>query len=346
MLKRRFLPVGQFLVLFFLVQTILASAIAASDSGVVLQRIKERGFLICGTGENELGFAAQTDASWSGLYVDLCRALAAATLQDGAAVKFRPLAGAERFAAVARGEVDILARSTALAFSSDTMAGAIFVVPFYYDGTGFLIRKSSQISSALELSGAQICLISGSLARINVNRFFQAREMKFSLVNSDTWSGVVSQFTTGSCTVMAADLTHLAIQQSQLTGAKQYALLPEIISTETFGPTVASHDWIWFKIVRWVVHALIRAEELGISKDNVRNLENGSPVQKQFLETAALGARELGLHPEWLIDMLEDVGNYGEIYERNLGKASGLDIVRRLNALTRDGGLLFAPAFR
>jgi len=348
-LKRRLLPeIRQCALILLGLSFALSFALsspAISDS--TLQRVRERNFLICGTGQNEVGFALQTEVGWRGFYVDFCRTVAAAILQDEKAVRFRPLASASRFEAIAQNEVDILARSTAQSFSSDALAGITFVAPLFYDGVGFLIGKSSQITSALELSGAQVCVVSGSLAHISVNRFFQRREMKFVAVSSETWSGVVSQFMAESCAVMVADVARLAIQRSQLARPDRYTLLPEITSADTFGPIVSNRDWNWFKIVRWIVHALIRAEELGISKDNVRDItKNGSPAQKDFLKAAAVGAQALNLHPAWLENMLARVGNYGEIYNRNLGQDSGFNVPRGLNALVRDGGLMLAPAFR
>jgi len=345
-LKRCSLAIFPYSLLALLIGQLFVWPATANDSNV-LQRIQQRGFLICGTGHKEPGFAIQTEFGWRGIYIDLCRALAAATLQDGTSLRFRPLPSSERFTAVSRGEVDVLSRGTALAFSSDTSNRTIFVAPFFYEGTGFLIRKSSKITSALELSGAQICVITGSLARASVDRFFQARDMNIVAVGSDTWSGVVSQFIAGGCAVLAADFARLAIERSQLDKADEYTVLPEMASTEMFGPITSSDDWNWFKIVRWVVYALIKAEELGISRENVQTIaERGSIPQKNFLQTSTFSADTLGLRPTWLTRMLADVGNYGEIYERNLGKVSGLNVPRRLNALVKDGGLMLAPAFR
>ncbi len=344
-LKRCLLVTSFYILLFCIGQ--LTALHAAADDGSILQRVQKRGFLVCGTGDKEPGFSIQSESGWQGIYIDLCRALAAATLQNGKAVRFRPLAGASRFAAVARGEVDVLARGTALAFSSDTSDGTAFVAPFFYDGTGFLIRKSRQIASALELSGAQICVVTGSLAHVSADRFFMARDMNVAVNGSETWSGAVSQFVANECSVLIADVARLAIERSQLVKPEQYTLLPEIASAEMFGPVVSSDDWKWFKIVRWVIYALIKAEELGVSKNNIQNLaEKGAKAQQNFLMAAALSTDELGLPPVWLIHTLASVGNYGEIYERNLGKKSGFNVPRKLNELVKNSGVMMAPAFR
>lgn len=323
-------------------------AMAGIARSATLSSVVERGHLICGTSKNETGFSwAREDGRWQGLYVDLCRAIAAAVLGHGDAVRFRALAGTARFQAVRDGEVDVLARGTAWTLTRDAQQGLRFVGAFFHGGTGFLIAKSSGITSALELSGATVCFVSGGLTQAAVRSFFARREMKFTPLTAETWSGVAERYASGQCTVIAADGAQLALARRKFREPGDHVLLPETFSFETFGPLVRSDDAQWFSVVRWVIFALIRAEELDLdSKSIAAAARSDDPAVRGFLEAAAAASRSLGLAQNWLKNVIENTGSYATIYDRNLGPGSGVGLQRGRNALVSNGGAMFAPAFR
>jgi general L-amino acid transport system substrate-binding protein len=327
---------------------LVLSGAYASEPTSRLSLIKERGHLICGTSQSETGFSAVTaDGRWSGIYIDLCRALAGAVLGDTQAVKFRPLAGPARFKAVAGGEVDVLARGTAWTLSRDSESGVQFAAPFFYDGTAFMIQRSNRITSALELSGASICFVSGGLTEKNVSVFFDVRGMKFTAAATDTWSAAAATFDAGRCQVLAADRGRLAVERSRLSAPDNYVILPELASNDVFGPVVASNDPVWAKIVRWVVFGLIGAEDLGVDAGNVAGMPGADdPRVRQMAKAAQSGGRALGLADGGLVAVIQGVGNYGEIFERSLGSAAGIGLERGRNQPPGKGGMLFSPAFR
>lgn len=321
---------------------------AEAGKGGVLDAVRQRGHLICGTGQHEIGFSTHSGtAGWQGLFVDLCRAVASAVLGKRDAIKFRPLAGAQRFQALARREVDLLSRSTAWTLSRDSIADVQFVSAFFHDGQGFMIAKSAGVTSALELSGARVCMVSGGLTETSVKSFFMRRGMKFSTIVSETWSDAMKRYISGQCIVLAADVSRLAIERSKLNDPAGHILLPEIFSFDAFGPVVHSADPRWFKIVRWVIFALLRAEELDLDGSSIlAAAQSADPKVSGFARAAAAASDELGLPENWLVKVIAEVGNYADIYERHFGAASGVGLKRGRNALVIDGGAFSTPAFR
>ena len=314
----------------------------------MLENVRARGHLICGTGQNETGFAALSGPSqWRGLYIDLCRGIAAAALGDSEAVKFIPLAGAARFQAVRDREIDVLARATAWTLQRDAQKALRFVTAYYHGGKGFMIARSSGVISALELSGATVCLVAGGLTEASVRGFFSRRGMKFMASVSETWTDAMKRYLDGQCIVLAADISQLAIERSKLDEPEQHMLLPEAFGFDVFGPVVRAGDPDWFAIVRWVIFALIRAEELDVTSETVGAASKRTdPDVKQFFAAAASASGFLGLDEKWLEKLIGQVGNYAEIYERHLGEKSGVELPRGRNALVGNGGAFAAPAFR
>ncbi len=325
-----------------------SSLAGGAQGGKTIDLVRQRGHLICGTSRNEIGFSATSKTGkWAGIYVDLCRALAAAVLGDANAVKYRPLSAQARYSAVANGEVDVLSRGTAWTLSRDTEKGVVFVGPFFHDGTGFLIRRSSRITSVLELSGASICFVSGGLVEATVGAFFNRRDMKFVAVGTETWAEAAAKFDGGRCLVLAADQGRLAVERSQFVAPESYVILPEMASADVFGPVVRADDVQWLKVVRWVVFALIAADDLGVDAAAVSEA-NRSPDEavRRFATAAIAGANALGLADDWLVKVIGGVGHYGEIFDRHLGAARGVKLKRGRNQPISRGGALFAPAFR
>ena len=315
----------------------------------MLESVRARGHLICGTGQNETGFAALSGPSqWRGLYIDLCRGIAAAALGDSEAVKFIPLAGAARFQAVRDREIDVLARATAWTLQRDAQKALSFVTAYYHGGKGFMIARSSGVTSALELSGATVCLVAGGLTEASVRGFFSRRGMKFMTSVSETWSDAMKRYLDGQCIVLAADISQLAIERSKLDEPEQHILLPEAFGFDVFGPVVRAGDP---ELVRDRALGDIRAHSrrrarchLGFGRGCCE--EGPIPDVKQFFAAAASASSFLGLDEKWLEKLIGQVGNYAEIYERHLGEKSGVDLPRGRNALVGNGGAFAAPAFR
>ncbi|MGI9423713.1 MAG: amino acid ABC transporter substrate-binding protein [Hyphomicrobiaceae bacterium] len=334
--------------LILLAMVLAPQAIAHTGGGSTLSQVRQRGHIVCGTAKDEIGFSEfRRGIGWSGLFVDLCRAVAVAVLGEKRSVRFRPLTGSERFNAVAERQVDVLTRATAWTLSGEASANVRFVGPFFYDGKGFLIRKNSGLSSALELSGAHVCVMAGSLTEAHIQRFFERRDMGFTKVTAGTWTDLIAHYRDGRCVVLAADVAQLAIQRRSMQRPDEHVLLPETVSHDVFGPVVAASGDRWFKIVRWVMFALIHAERIGLTSTNVTTTQVLQRAEvRSFVETANVASEQLGLSEHWLSRMIRQVGNYGEIFERCLGKMSGIRLPRGRNALAQDGGLLAAPSFR
>ncbi|MGQ0456626.1 MAG: amino acid ABC transporter substrate-binding protein [Hyphomicrobium sp.] len=327
---------------------LLAVSARAEAAPLALEAIRDRGYINCGVAEGAVGFS-QVDAKgvWSGIEVDFCSALAAAVFGDKSAVKFRGLAAADRFKALGSGEVDVLLRQTSWTLTRDAELSARFVDVLYYDGDGFLAPTSHSIASVLELSGASVCVLPGSNGERAVTDFFNARGMRFQLVVSERWDQLVKTYASGACTVLTGDVTLLAAERSRLANAPDHALLPELISKEPIGPFVRRDDDAWFAVVRWSLMALVSAEELGITSANVDEMRS-SPlldVRRLLGLEADLGA-PLGLARDWAYQIVKQVGNYAEVFDRTLGARSALKLERGPNQLWSKGGLLYAAPFR
>jgi general L-amino acid transport system substrate-binding protein len=313
-----------------------------------LDQIEKRGALICGSNPGVAGFGLPDDkGKWTGFDVDFCRALAAAIFNDPAKVKFIPLSGKDRFTALQSGEVDVLSRNTTWTISRETGQGFLFAGITYYDGQGFLVHKKNNLTSALELAGASVCVQQGTTTELNLADFFRGNNMKYEPVNFANADEAVRAYDTGRCDAYTTDASGLYAERQKLANPEDSAVLPEIISKEPLGPVVRQGDDQWFNIVKWVNFAMINAEELGVTSKNVdERAKSDRPEIRRLLGFEGNYGDGLGLGADWAYRVVKLVGNYGEVFDRNLGEASPLKIKRGVNALWTKGGLQYAPPIR
>ena len=326
----------------------LACLASASADASVLDAIRARGHVLCGVGEGPKGYSSvNSQGSWSGISVDFCRALAAAVLGSREAVQFRSLSAGERFAALQAGAVDVLSRDLAITSSLDTTQGIRFPGVLVYDGQGFLVRKAQNLTSALELSGARICVTTETADAQGVADFFNGLKLPFDLQKFEKWADAKTAYATKSCQVLSANLSALASARQQLPDASEHIILPELASKQMVGPAVRQGDDDWFSVVRWTIYALIAAEELGITSSNVDTMKGSASGEvRRFLGFDLDSGNRRGLSPDWTQRVIKQVGNYGELFDRHLGLKSSLKLERRLNNLASNGGLHYAPSFR
>ncbi len=328
---------------------VAAMALSASTaSAATLDDVKAKGFVQCGVSQGLPGFSnPDADGNWSGMDVDLCKGVAAAIFGDAEAVKFSPLSAKERFTALQSGEIDILSRNTTWTMSRDTQLGLNFAGVNYYDGQGFMVRSEMGINSALELSGASICTNTGTTTELNVADYFRANNMEYELVAFEKADEVVAAYDAGRCDVYTTDQSGLYAQRLKLSAPAEHQVLPEIISKEPLGPVVRQGDDQFFNIVKWVHNATVNAEELGITQANVGEMMSGdNPSAKRLLGTEGEFGTAIGLDNGWAANVIKAVGNYGEIFERNVGPDTPLAIARGVNDLWSRGGLMYAPPVR
>ncbi|HYD15636.1 MAG TPA: amino acid ABC transporter substrate-binding protein [Hyphomicrobium sp.] len=326
--------------------TLLATS--ATANAATLDDVRARGHLICGVSEGMPGFAAVSgNGAWTGLDIEFCRAVAAATLGNKDAVRYRVVSATNRFQALASGEVDLLPRANGMTLSRDTEHGVRFVQTLFHDGQGFLVKRGYAVASVLELSGTSVCVMSGTNASQALESYFQSRRMRYQLVASEEWAGAVKAYSDGACTVLTGDLTLLAAERSRFFNPVDHVLMPELISKEMLGPVVRQGDEQWFSIVRWTVEALISAEELGIASAGIDDLRASPNIDvRRFLGVEADLGQPMGLSRDWSYQVVKQVGNYGEMFERNLGARSALALERGINNLWTRGGLLSAGSLR
>jgi len=320
----------------------------AADAAGTLDAIRARGSIACGIGEERAGFSAVDSAGVrSGLDVEFCQALAAAIFGNKDAVKYWPLSTADRFKALQAGDVDVLARGAAWTLSRDTELGARFTGVLLYDGQGFLTRRGNAVSSALELSGATVCALPGAMGEQGVAEYFGAQKMRYQVVTQDNWDDLVKVYAAGNCTVLTGEVTLLAHTRSTFTTPGDHIILPELITKEPLGPAVRQDDAQWFAVVRWTLMALIEAEELALTSENVDARRAATePAVRRFLGLEANLGQALGLPRDWAYQVVKNVGNYGEVFERTLGAQSNLKLDRGLNNQWTKGGLMYAMPFR
>ncbi|WP_395666995.1 amino acid ABC transporter substrate-binding protein [Methylocella sp.] len=323
-------------------------AFAAPAQAGLLEQVKKRGNLVCGANLGVAGFCLPDDKGrWTGIDVDFCRAVAAAIFDDPDKVKFLPLSAKDRFTALQSGEVDILSRNTTWTLSRETGQGFLFAGIVYYDGQGFLARKSLNLSSALELSGASICVQQGTTTELNLADFFRGNNMKYEPVNFASADEAMRAFESGRCDAFTSDASGLYVERLKLPNPDDAAVLPEIISKEPLGPAVRQGDDEWFNLVKWTLFALVNAEELGVTSQNVdEKTKSDRPEIRRLLGLEGNFGEGLGLGADWAYRIVKHVGNYGEIFDRNLGEGSRLKIKRGVNALWIRGGLQYAPPIR
>ena len=324
------------------------AALAQTAASPTLDAIKAKGFVQCGVTGGVPGFSApDANNNWTGIEVDYCRALAAAIFNDPNAVRFTSLTSQERFTALSAGEIDVLSRTTTWTMSRDTQLGISFVGTMFYDGQGFMVRKADGITSATELSGAAICIESGTTTELNAADYFAANNMEFNTVVFVDQDEVVKAYEDGRCDVYTTDSSALAAERSKFAVPDDHIILPEIISKEPLGPVVRAGDTGWFNIARWTYFALLEAEELGVTQSNVDEmLGSDNPAIKRLLGVEGEFGAPLGLTNDWAYRIVKHVGNYAETYERNVGPNTPIGLARGLNALWKDGGIQYAPPIR
>jgi general L-amino acid transport system substrate-binding protein len=315
-------------------------------SAGTLEKVREHGKLRCGVNGEVAGLSLQqADGAWSGLDVDICRAVAAATLGDANKVEFIPLSNQQRLSALAQNQIDVLARNTTWTLQRDTAYDMNFVGVSYYDGQGLMLPKAKGVFSVLELDGVSVCVQANSTSPENIKRFFTRHRMKLKLIPFASAEQQREGYQSGQCDAISSDQSQLYALRAQMAQADAQRILPEILSREPLGPAVRKTDAQWQDIVRWSLFALIDAEEKGIDSGNVQRVRQQAKSQdiRRFLGVKDNSAAAMGLNADWAFNIISQVGNYREIFERNLRP---LGIKRGLNALWRDGGLMYAPPIR
>jgi general L-amino acid transport system substrate-binding protein len=322
---------------------------AMADSGATLAAVKQRGQVNCGVSTGVTGFSApDSQGKWAGLDVDVCRALAAAIFGSGDKVKFSPATSEQRFPMLQSGEVDLLSRNTTWTLTRDTVNGFNFAPVTFYDGQGFLVPTKLGVKSAKELNGATVCVQPGTTTELNLADYFRATKMEFKPVVIEELNQLEAAFVGGRCDVYTTDASGLASFRAARSGRPgDFLLLPERISKEPLAPTVRQGDDEWFDIVKWTVYALIQAEESGITQANVEDMKKSSdPGIQRFLGVTPGMGKALHLDEAWAANAIKAVGNYGETFERNVGRGSALKLERGYNDLWTRGGLMYAMPIR
>ncbi|MCB1754665.1 MAG: amino acid ABC transporter substrate-binding protein [Gammaproteobacteria bacterium] len=333
---------------FALPAVVAAVAFTSSvHANETLDAVKKKGFIQCGVSQGLPGFSNPDDqGNWTGLDVDFCRAMAAAVFGDDTKVKYTPLSAKVRFTALTSGEIDVLPRNTTWTMSRDTDFGE-FIGVNYYDGQGFMVRKSLGVSSAKELDGAAVCTNTGTTTELNVADYFRANNLNYTVVAFEKADEVVAAYDAGRCDVYTTDRSGLAAQRTKMSKPDEHVVLPEIISKEPLGPLVRHGDYQWGDIARWTLNCQINAEEYGVTSANVaeKAKSNDPNLQRMFGTEGDLGPK-LGLAADFCVSVVAKVGNYGEMYDRNVGPDTPLQLERGANALWSQGGILYAPPMR
>ena len=313
-----------------------------------LKRTVRRDAVHCGVNSGLPGFSNVDDkGAWSGFDVDFCRAIAAAIFDDPKKVKFVPLDAKERFTELGKRKVDVLARNSTWTMSRETEYALHFASVSYYDGQGFMVPRSRNISSALELDGSKVCVQSETTTELNIGDYFGANNIKYQVLKFGTVDDVFKAYESGQCNVLTADVSQLHALRLKLAKAGEHDILPDIISKEPLAPVVRQKDDDWLLIVKWTLFAMVNAEELGINSQNIdQALKSKKPDVMRLVGTEGEYGEELGLTKDWAVRIIRHVGNYGEVFERNVGTGSKLGIPRGLNQLWNAGGILYAPPIR
>ncbi len=323
-------------------------AFIPAASAQTLKAVQARGELLCGVSQGIEGFSAQ-DASgkWSGLDVDFCRALAAAIFNDPTKVKFTPLSAQNRFDALKAGTIDVLARNSTWTLSREASLGLMFGPVTYYDGQSFLVKRALNIDTALELGGKSVCVQTGTTTEPNLADFFRANKMEYRAVTSGSPADSLAAYQAARCDALTSDASQLYAERAKLPAAADHVILPDIISKEPLAPAVRAGDDQWLNIVKWVHYAMVTAEELGIGSTSIEAaLKSDKPDVRRFTGAEGNLGEQLGLTKDWAVRIVGKVGNYGEMFERNVGSPSRLGIPRGINALWTQGGLQYAPPVR
>ncbi len=342
----------------FLKPLILASVFglsAVAASAATLDDVKAKGFIQCGSNPGLTGFGVPDDqGNWTGFDVDFCRAIAAAVFGDPTKVKFSPLNAKERFTALQSGAIDVLSRNSTWTMSRDTTLGLTFAAVTYYDGQGFMVPNKLNVKSAKELNGASVCVQTGTTTELNLADYFKANKMEYKVVAFEKNEEVLKAYQEGRCDVYSTDQSGLYAEVLKFTNPADHMVLPEIISKEPLGPVVRQGDAQWFNIVKWVHGAMVNAEEFGVTSKNVDEMKTSTNPEIQRLLSVKVKnpdgtdadndfGKGLGLGPDWAYNIVKMVGNYGEVFDKNLAQ---LKIARGKNALWNQGGLQFAAPIR
>ncbi len=324
---------------------LISSHVLQADT---LDEVKKRGFLKCGVSQGLAGFSSPDKAGqWRGIDVDLCRGVAAATLGDANKVKYTSLSAKERFTALQSGEIDLLSRNTSWTIVRDSSLAVDFPGVLYFDGQGFMAPKKLNVKSLKDLNGATVCVNLGTTTELNLADYFRSQKMTYKLVAFEKNDEVVAAYDAGRCDVMSSDQSGLYADRTRLKKPEDHVILPELISKEPLGPVVRHGDNRWTDIVRWTLYAMIEAEELKITSITAdQQKANANPAVRRLLGLEGDLGKNLGLKPDWALQVVKQVGNYQEVFERNLGPATPLRIARGQNALWREGGLQYAMPFR
>ncbi|HYX35568.1 MAG TPA: amino acid ABC transporter substrate-binding protein [Oligoflexus sp.] len=313
-----------------------------------LDEVRKRGFLKCGVSQGLAGFSSPDKAGqWRGIDVDFCRGVAAATLGDANKVKYTSLSAKERFTALQSGEIDLLSRNTSWTIVRDSSLAVDFPGVLYYDGQGFMAPKKLNLKGLKELNGATVCVNLGTTTELNLADYFRSQKMTYKLVAFEKNDEVVAAYDAGRCDVMSSDQSGLYADRTRMKKPEDHVILPEIISKEPLGPGVRHGDNRWADIVRWTLYAMIEAEELKLTAATIEQQKaNTNPAVRRLMGLEGDIGKNLGLKPDWALQVIKQVGSYQEIFERNLGKDTPLKIARGQNALWRDGGLQYSMPFR
>ena len=334
----------------FLGALTVAGLTAGLASAATLDDVKARGSLNCGVNVGLVGFAApDAEGVWEGFDIGVCRAVAAAIFGDPDAVEFIPTTGETRFTALSSGEVDVLARNSTWTFSRDTDLKFDFVGVNYYDGQGFMVPKALGVSSAKELDGATVCIQTGTTTELNLADFFRSNNISYDPVPVQSDAEAQQQYLAGACDAYTTDASGLAASRATFEAPGDHVILPEIVSKEPLGPVVRHGDNDWGDVVRWTLNALISAEELGVTSENVEELAaaagNNPEVNRMLGTEGELGAM-IGLEADWAKNAIAAGGNYGELFEKHIGESTPIGLARGLNAQWTEGGLIYSPPFR
>ncbi|MGV8996109.1 MAG: amino acid ABC transporter substrate-binding protein [Parvibaculaceae bacterium] len=335
-------------------EAVSGASTAAKPAGPVaaaaatLDTVRARGYLQCGVSQGLAGFSnPDSKGEWSGIDIDFCKAVAAAVFGDASKVKYRALNAKDRFTALQSGEIDLLSRNTTWTMSRDTSLGFDFAGVIYYDGQGFLVKKETKITSARQLDGATICTQTGTTTELNMADYFRGQGMTYKVLAFEKNEEALSAYDEGRCDAYTTDASGLHAQKLIMKTPDDHIVLPEIISKEPLGPLVRQGDAQWADIVRWTLFALINAEDLGVTQANVETMKTSeSPDIRRLLGTEGAYGQAIGLNADWGASIIRAVGNYGEIYNRTVGPNTPLGIPRGLNALWKNGGLMYAPPIR
>lgn len=324
---------------------LLTAGFAHADT---LSDVKARGALKCGVSQGLAGFSAKDDkGAWSGFDVDFCRAVAAAVFDDPSKVEYVPLSAEARFPALQKGEIDVLSRNSTWTLQREAELKLLFAGISYYDGQGFMVPAGKNVMGALELGGSKVCTQSGTTSALNAQDYFKQNKMELELIQLPTVDEVVKAYADGKCDVLTTDVSQLYALRLKLPKPADHIVLPDVISKEPLGPVVRQGDDAWLNIVKWSLYALLNAEELGISTASLdQALKSDKPDVKRFVGTDGAYGEQLGLTKDWAVRIVKNVGNYGEVFERNIGSQSSLGIPRGINQLWSAGGIQYAPPIR